>query len=128
MKKNLLKKVLALALSATMALAPVVSYAGDFEITEEVVWGNNDQSEEQSYAGGEQSYSGDEVEESVFEEDENGLYTRCSEYLTEREYSDKEIRNMLEKSGFRVLAYYGFLTFDAPESDEQRVVYTAQKL
>ena len=42
--------------------------------------------------------------------------------------SNEEIRNMLEKSGFKVLAYYGFLTFDAPESDEQRVVYTAQKI
>lgn len=69
-----------------------------------------------------------EITLDFFEEDENGLYTRCSEYLTERAYSDKEIRNMLEKSGFKVLAYYGFLTFDAPESDEQRVVYTAQKL
>jgi hypothetical protein len=37
MKKNLLKKVLALTLSTTMVFAPVVSYAGD-EITEEVVW------------------------------------------------------------------------------------------
>ena len=37
MKKNLLKKVLALALSATMALTPVVSYAGE-EVIEEVVW------------------------------------------------------------------------------------------
>lgn len=68
-----------------------------------------------------------EITLDFFEEDENGLYTRCSEYLTERAYSDKEIRNMLEKSGFKVLACHGFLTFDSPKSDEQRVVYTARK-
>lgn len=69
-----------------------------------------------------------EITLDFFEEGENGMYTRCSEYLTERAYSDEEIRKMLEKSGFKLLAYYGFLTFDSPASDEQRVVYTAQKI
>ena len=57
MKKNL-KRFIALALSATLALAPVVTYAGE-EISEEVVW-EEEQSEEQSY--------GDEAitEETVF--------------------------------------------------------------
>ena len=102
MKKNLLKKVLALALSATMALTPVVSYAGE-EVVEEVVWEETAQdevqdsgeeaSEEQLYSD-EQSFSGDEQsdsEETVgFEENEEDNATDETYYAFEEELTEEE--------------------------------------
>ena len=102
MKKNL-KRFVALALSATLALAPVVSYAGE-EITEEVVWeetAGDGESEQQNYGeeagieendqlySDEQGYSDDvSTEETVFEENEEDsasdeTYYAFTEEITE---------------------------------------------
>ena len=62
-----------------------------------------------------------------FEEEKNGLYSRCSDYITERAYSLDVIKNLLTESGFEVLGCFGDLTFEAPKDDEQRVVFTAAK-
>ena len=60
-----------------------------------------------------------------FFEEENGVYYRSSESFCERAYSDKFIRQALEKAGFEVKAVYGDLTFDKPCDTEQRVIYVA---
>lgn len=59
--------------------------------------------------------------------EENGVYTRFSEDFSERAYADERLRHMLGKAGFAVLAVCGDLTFDAPQPDEQRVIYIARK-
>ena len=68
-----------------------------------------------------------EITLDFFEEEENGLYSRCSDYITERAYSLDVIKNLLTESGFEVLGCFGDLTFEAPKDDEQRVVFTAAK-
>ena len=62
-----------------------------------------------------------------FEEQENGSYLRYSESIIETAYSDEELRAMLKKAGFEVLAAYGDFSFDTPAPDEQRVVYVGRK-
>lgn len=59
--------------------------------------------------------------------EKDGVYYRSSEDFSERAYSDVELRSMLQKSGFEVLAVHGDLTFEPPKADEQRVVYIARK-
>lgn len=68
-----------------------------------------------------------EITLDFFEEDENGLYSRCSEYITERAYSTGTVKKLLEESGFEMLGCFGDLTFEAPKDDEQRVIFTARK-
>ena len=62
-----------------------------------------------------------------FEEQGNGSYLRYSERIIETAYSDEELRAMLKKAGFEVLAAYGDFSFDTPAPDEQRVVYVGRK-
>ena len=62
-----------------------------------------------------------------FFEEENGAYYRSGEDFSERAYSDAELRSMLEKAGFEVVAVCGDLSFEPPRKDEQRVIYTAIK-
>lgn len=68
-----------------------------------------------------------EITLDFFEKEENGLYSRCSDFITERAYSLDVIKNLLEESGFDVLGCFGDLTFEAPKDDEQRVVFAAAK-
>lgn len=58
----------------------------------------------------------------------DGVYTRFSEDIAERAYTDEQLRQMLDGAGFEVLAVCGDLTFAAPQPDEQRVIYIARKL
>lgn len=69
-----------------------------------------------------------EITLDFFEETENGMYIRSSEFFAERAYSENEIVTMLERSGFGRIARYGFLNFEEPEENEERVVYAAVKI
>lgn len=60
--------------------------------------------------------------------EDNGVYRRFGEDFSERAYSDAQLRDMLRRAGFEVLAVCGDLSFDVPQPDEQRVVYIARKL
>lgn len=61
-----------------------------------------------------------------FFEEEDGVYYRSSESFSERAYSDKQIREMLNSAGFTVEAVYGDLSFNGVSSDEQRAIYVAR--
>lgn len=53
------------------------------------------------------------------------------EYVTERflekAYTDEELKEMLKKAGFSVLALYGEMTEEAPKPDSQRNIYVCKK-
>ena len=62
-----------------------------------------------------------------FFEREGRVYHRTSESFSERAYTDDELTQMLNKSGFDIIARYGDMTFELPKVDEQRVIYIARK-
>ncbi|MDD6847638.1 MAG: class I SAM-dependent methyltransferase, partial [Oscillospiraceae bacterium] len=59
---------------------------------------------------------------------ENDAYIRTSESFSERAYSHREITEMLNKAKFEVIGYYGDMTFETPQENEQRAIYVARKL
>ena len=61
-----------------------------------------------------------------FEREENGLYSRRSDSLSERAFSEGDIERLLDECGFEVLGKYGDDTFELPRSDSQRIVYAAR--
>lgn len=54
-------------------------------------------------------------------------YKRFNEVHYERAYSDKEIKNILKKSGLELLAVYDDLTENLPEKKSEKVFYIARK-
>lgn len=58
----------------------------------------------------------------------DGSYYRSSESFKERAYTDEEITQMLEKSGFTVLDRFAELSFDAPTDTTERVFYAAKHI
>ncbi len=62
-----------------------------------------------------------------FFEREGRVYYRTEEKFSERAYSCEQLSAMLENAGFEVVHVYADMTFDAPEEDEQRVVFVAKK-
>ncbi|MDE5763957.1 MAG: class I SAM-dependent methyltransferase [Ruminococcus sp.] len=61
-----------------------------------------------------------------FEREENGLYSRTSDRFSEKAYSEKDIENILTRSGFEILGKYGDDTFLPPAPDSQRIVYAVR--
>ncbi len=57
---------------------------------------------------------------SVFTEQDGGSYERSDEEQTERCYTQKELRESLEKCGFEVLGFFGDYGFNAPKTDSER--------
>jgi len=55
-------------------------------------------------------------------------YVRTSESFYEKTYSFELLNNMLEKSGFDILAIYEGDTFDAVKANTERAVYVAKKV
>lgn len=55
-------------------------------------------------------------------------YYRADESFCERAYSDCEIEAALEKAGLKTEAVYEDLTYDAPDSTAQRVIYVTRKV
>ena len=58
---------------------------------------------------------------------ENDVYIRSSEYIKEYAYTEEQITQMLNKSGFVVLAVYDDLSFDSIKEDSQRLTFVAKK-
>ena len=59
--------------------------------------------------------------------EEDGVYYRSSEDFSERAYPEEQLRDMLARAGFDVLAVCGDLRFEPPAEDEQRAIYIARK-
>lgn len=66
-----------------------------------------------------------DIELNFFVEEEEG-YTRYTEYIRERAYTEKTLRRLLDEAGFEVLAVYGERTKTAPATDEQRMVFVTR--
>lgn len=61
----------------------------------------------------------------LFRKGEGEEYHRFEGQITERVYTDVEIKQCLEEAGMTLLAKYGELTYDAPEGDQAREFYIA---
>lgn len=57
----------------------------------------------------------------------NGLWRRFSETHRERSIDGEEVRDTLEKAGFKLLGVYGAFTMEPPAGDTRRVFYVARK-
>ncbi len=57
-----------------------------------------------------------------------GLYERFEESFCERAYTDSQLTEMLEASGFRVVNRFGDMSENAPRDTEERVIYIAEKI
>ena len=62
-----------------------------------------------------------------FVPDENGLYERTSEYISERAYTHKELEAAVKAAGLELLAVYGDQTHNAPKARSQRNIYITRK-
>ena len=62
---------------------------------------------------------------SVFREEVDGRYTRADETQTERCYSRAELTAALTRAGFDKVAFYGDLSFSAPDKTAERWYVTA---
>ncbi len=62
-----------------------------------------------------------------FIRNEDGSYTRCDEWQTQRIYSQRELEAAAEKAGLSVLGVYDNLSFDAPKPDSERIFFVVGK-
>lgn len=62
-----------------------------------------------------------------FFEKKNELYERHFESFSEFYYSEKQIRNNLEKSGFEILEIFDNLSFESAKENSERIIYIARK-
>lgn len=65
---------------------------------------------------------------SVFTADADGRYTRRDDYERETCFTAGEIRKMLEKSGFALLAAHADFDGSAPARSTERIYFTAKRL
>ncbi len=68
-----------------------------------------------------------DIELDFFEGDGEN-YKRYSEDITERAYTDKEIKAALKRAGLKVLALYGDMTYKSPDKISERAVYVTRKM
>ena len=54
-------------------------------------------------------------------------YTRQTELIEERAYTDSEIRAAAERAGLAVEAVFGDMSIAPPESDTERIIYVCRK-
>ena len=54
---------------------------------------------------------------------EGEKYRRFEERHLQRAYSEKELRILLKKAGFEKIDTYRPFTFDAPDSNDERIVF-----
>lgn len=64
----------------------------------------------------------------IFKEEENGLYSRSFDFITERAYTESEIEKALSDANLKTLEIFGEFTFEAPSSDCERAVYITKKI
>ncbi len=58
--------------------------------------------------------------------EEDGMYTRYTEAVRERAYTEKTLRRLLSKAGFETVAVYADMTEHAPAQDCERMVFVAR--
>lgn len=63
-----------------------------------------------------------------FKETDEGLYERTSEYITERFYSNEEIKKAVEDASMEILGVFEEMTENAPKRDTQRIFYVTRKV
>ena len=64
----------------------------------------------------------------IFKEEENGLYSRSFDFITERAYTESEIEKALSDANLKTLEIFGEFTFEAPSPDCERAVYITKKI
>lgn len=67
------------------------------------------------------------IELDLFAREKNGRYTRYREAFREYAYPTREVCELLEEEGFRLLELRGDYTGGPPGPEEQRVVYIARR-
>lgn len=63
-----------------------------------------------------------------FKETTDGLYERSSEYITERYYSDDEIKAALKDASLQLLDIFEEMTTEKAKNDTQRVFFVTRKV
>lgn len=63
-----------------------------------------------------------------FFEGDGENYKRYSEDITERAYTEKEIKNALKKAGLEILAVYDDMTYNSLKKDSERAIYITRKI
>lgn len=64
-----------------------------------------------------------------FIKDKNSnLYHRFEEFHYEKAYTLEKIKQLIEKSGLKLLAVYDELTFDNPKENSERIFFVAQEI
>lgn len=63
-----------------------------------------------------------------FFKESDGVYVRECEDFSERAYSTEDINNMLETSGFEIVAIYDDMSYNEPTDKSQRIIYVARKV
>ena len=59
---------------------------------------------------------------------EDDIYTRSSENFSEKAYTNEELTELLEKSGFKIEAVFGDMTQNSPSDTEERLFYICRKI
>ncbi len=62
-----------------------------------------------------------------FFEEEDGVYYRSTEYITERSYPLDNISKWLEEAGFEIIGIYDDMTLDPVRSGSEKAVFSAKK-
>ena len=63
-----------------------------------------------------------------FFEGDGKNYKRYSEDITERAYTEKEIKSALKKAGLEILAVYDDMTYNSLKKDSERAIYITRKI
>lgn len=63
----------------------------------------------------------------IFNKNKDGTYNRSEECFCERAYSSEEFTQMLQSTGWNLLAIYDEDSFQPPKDTSQRLIYVAQK-
>lgn len=64
----------------------------------------------------------------LFKEEENGLYSRSFDFITERAYTEDEIENALNEANLKKIEIFGEFTYEKPSFDCERAVYITKKI
>lgn len=64
----------------------------------------------------------------IFKEEENGLYSRSFDFITERAYTESEIEKALSDANLKTLEIFGEFTYEKPSFDCERAVYITKKI
>ena len=74
------------------------------------------------------SDNGVDIELDLFFEDEDGAYVRGYESFREVAVTEGELRRLLEKSGFRIVEIWEYLTHSIPNDKSEKLMIVAEKL